>query len=287
MAEKHPEYVETKVDYSVFAMNKGERSKHTHKSKEAGGPSYKYPIHTFKFSWSTAILIVLVLIFFISTLLVGEVLSNGDWLTEKVTYMNTNYYGVGKLCDSYEAAQDLSAKFQKLGAGGYAIKDKDKYIVIGAVYNNRRDAELVMSKESNKRIFDTIHIFTLQKYDLERVHSNHRVAVKEMLVYMDIVYDGLYKISSDIDLGNIEENKVNEDIVSLQKRFLGIKKVFFKGVGNSTETEIIKLKAELNAVESILEGLMKPMAVRPNKVAEIRYAYTMILNMYRQLMASP
>lgn len=180
---------------------------------------------------------------------------------------------------TYEDAQNFSVSLRSQGAGGFIIKDKEKFCVVGDVFDNEVDAKKVAEKQEKSRIvplqIPTINYKTLPKpYD------------KKMSAYMDymqVVVEKLNEVVLPLSSLEISEKEATQQIyaeyLSLQSKLEKFKQ-FCK---NSKENFVFDIQCDMEVNLALLDNLCNQNLTRPNLACDIRYYKMQILVNFQHL----
>ena len=230
--------------------------------------------------------LLLIIISFCATLLGCDFLTDGIVLksvTSAIIYNSKDYDKIYYSVEIYEFDDLLTAKVyaekirEETGAG-YIFNSDNKYSIIGALYKNQEDASSVAEK-MKKGGFEgaKVNSIPIKKINLSLFPESISEIVEVIYKYFFNVIERLYDISNDLDkeltdnesaLINIE--KIFSNLTELEKQFKS------KTALHKTDMEIIRFKAQFNAVKASVENLLNANLARPNLLCDIRYTEILV-----------
>lgn len=148
---------------------------------------------------------VIVLFSYSISLLLGKTLNVSGGLFKS---NSSKYYAItfGEFSNESDAIA-CSQRVVELGAGGYIMEKNDKYVVIGAIYLNEKDAKNVIESNQNFSQSDAINILQLE------IKKNKLSTNSEYSSVILNVVSKLYEHIIDFDKGNLNHislaSKVN------------------------------------------------------------------------------
>ena len=231
--------------------------------------------------------LLLIVICFCATLLSCDFLTGGKVMSEvtsAVLFNQKEYYRVYFAVQMFEfssltEAQSASDEIREKNGAGYILKDGNGYLVLGGIYKNREDAESVRKNLANDSFTGSV-VFSVPVKKIsvslfpEDVQSEAELAFK----YFFAVADKLYEISNDLDKGLTDEETAESSIKNLLKNLSVLEENFNnKSSLYETNVEVIRFKAQLNAVVSSVENLLNTAISRPNLLCDIRYTVALIV----------
>lgn len=231
--------------------------------------------------------LLLIVICFCATLLSCDFLTGGKVMSEvtnAVLFNQKEYYRVYYAVQLFEfktlaEAQSASEEIREKNGAGYIIKDGNNYLVIGGIYKNKEDAESVRKNLENDDFTATV-IFSVPVKNIsvslfpEDVQTEAELAFK----YFFVVTDKLFEISNDLDKGLTDDETAVSNIKNLLKNLTVLQENFNgKSALYETNVEVIRFKAQLNAVVASVENLLNTAISRPNLLCDIRYTAALIV----------
>lgn len=237
------------------------------------------------------IAVMMVIICFMLTIVSADIISGGEIFENLAEVFATVsgvpvYYAVevGSYAD-IDSARAASDMYRNVNAGGYVIND-GSYRVIAAVYTNKDDAEAVVTKLINDGLSGSMYEIKGAKVNYNKygdIGNDLEAAVN----YCETIYGKLYKISIDLDKGEITENQAKIEIQTIFNETLETKNTLVERTKSYPyDDTVIMVRAELLAYCAVLENLNNDSITRPSLLADIRYSYTLIVHSYCRLLRS-
>ena len=233
--------------------------------------------------------VMIIIICFTLTFITADIISGGE-IFDKLADVFANsssvpvYYAVeiGSYSDIASARQ-VSELYRKRGAGGYVIND-GTYRVIAAVYSNREDAQVIVTKLISDGLSGTIYEIKGAKVNYDK-YGDVGKELETAADFCGALYEKLYLISNDLDKGEITENEAKIKLSMLYYETVSVKENFnTKTLNCSSDRTVSLMKEELCAYVAIIENLNNDKLERPSLLSDIRYSYTMIANSYCRLL---
>lgn len=276
------------VNYGEYSFKKYNWSENGREEKLRRTPPPK-PIITptkreKKMDKSGAIASVLIVLCFVITFLLTELVGNGELLTflSNRASKSATYYAISMAqFDNGSVAAISADELRQNGAGGFVISDDGKYFLIASVYSSKSDAQKVKEKLASKDV--SIYEIEIGLPSLKWCASGEMDSVLNALKYADTIYNQLYSISVSMDKGELADNYAREKIRLLLNNIETLIADFETKVDYRGHSEKTNIKAELAASIAMLDNLLNTSLARYSLVSDIRYTYTAVLMGYKNL----
>ena len=272
---------EHEVEYTDTSDSRLKR--HGKRRREGNSQKSHRRLHT------VAIVVTMILLVAACTLLTVDTIKGGSVLASienallgtKTTH---TYYGVEVgVYENMDSARLYANGIRKLGGAGYVLFD-DGYRVLVEVYESHDDAENIAKRLRLEGENARLYLFEVDNIDVSLFSDSTRHEVVSAIEFNDRVYTSLYAIGVELAEGKIDENSAKMRIKGLYDETHNVLVEMSANVDRADKNmNVIKVKAELTSVRSMLDNLTKDIVQRPNLIADIRYTSCLIVNSYREL----
>lgn len=222
------------------------------------------------------------------TVVIGDFASGGALLASISSLYRTQalpkssfYALVLKSSDNYSSARIYADQIRLLGGAGYIVKNGDRYIVIGDIYDDLSEANGVVEKNEGSELIS----YTVEEIDFDKVFLGNSPLMKTMGGYSLSVINQLTIIGDNLATGQIDKARAVEQIGGI---YDNLKMQFDElSAESKTENEAVKLLMnDLNVSLGLLSNLSGDSVSRPNLLCDIRYTKVQMTLNYCQMISS-
>lgn len=194
----------------------------------------------------------------------------------------TTYAVCTKSATTQSSANEAASLTKQQGGAGYIYLSDNSFNIIASIYENKSDAEKVVSnlKENNVGSF-------IMQIDIPAISLNSNLSEQEKTTLENSIgvfkntYKKLYDIAISLDTAIITEvnaklsiNKLGSDVLSEINNFNTI-------FGNSYTTEFLKIKTNLTKLSENINELISTSV--PPLTSHIKYAYCTAIFLLKDL----
>ncbi len=192
-----------------------------------------------------------------------------------------SYYGlVLKTCDSYSVARMYAEQQRLMGGAGYILKEEDKYVIVGDVYDDEGEAKAISEKNQGSRIVK----IQVKEVDFDSIFKGNSQLLRSMGGYYAAIVTQLSVVADELTGGQIDKLKALEKIEGIKNNLQMQYDELTSEKQQNGNTEI--LLADVNSTLGILSNLLDSNISRPNLVCDVRYSKIQIIINYRQMVSS-
>lgn len=222
------------------------------------------------------------------TVVIGDFASGGALLAGISSLYRTQalpkssfYALVLKSSDNYSGARIYADQIRLLGGAGYIVKNGDRYIVIGDIYDDLSEANGVVEKNEGSELIS----YTVEEIDFDKVFSGNSPLMKTMGGYSLSVINQLAVIGDNLATAQIDKARAVEQIGGI---YDNLKMQFDElSAESNTNSEAVKLLMnDLNVSLGLLSNLSGDSVSRPNLLCDIRYTKVQMTLNYCQMISS-
>ncbi len=222
------------------------------------------------------------------TVVIGDFASGGALLAGISSLYRTQalpkssfYALVLKSSDNYSGARIYADQIRLLGGAGYIVKNGDRYIVIGDIYDDLSEANGVVEKNEGSELIS----YTVEEIDFDKVFSGNSPLMKTMGGYSLSVINQLAVIGDNLATAQIDKARAVEQIGGI---YDNLKMQFDElSAESNTKSDAVKLLMnDLNVSLGLLSNLSGDSVSRPNLLCDIRYTKVQMTLNYCQMISS-
>ena len=188
------------------------------------------------------------------------------------------------------SAYGLAGDYQKIGAGGYIIKNEGYYHVVSSCYEKQNDAILVQNNIKVNHNLET-EIFSIN-FDSLSISGNFSAEEKQVLSKalksFYNVYQSLFDIAISLDTNVYNDISARLQVNSIYSNFNSILTDFNTLFAQYNEKNINIINKYITKANEILEILCSGKLVNQNQTYSslIKYRYLQFLSNYQEFLSS-
>ncbi len=187
--------------------------------------------------------------------------------------------------DDHDKALSVAMGASLAGAGGYVWKENDKFFVIGHVYPDKKDAEIVAENlsfsEYNISVMD-VKISAVKVY-IENFGSKNSQKINEILKYLYQLYENFYKNTIQFEKQEITYFAFSSFVNSYKGEVRIYQDRIDEIIKEYPSKSLTDIKSGLIAIESSLDNTVKVMLENNLAISIAKYGLIEYVYQYQRL----
>lgn len=223
------------------------------------------------------------------TLLIADSVSGGYIFDEMRTVftgakISDTYYAVqaGNFADS-QTAKVFATQLSSIGGAGYVINDNG-FRVIAEVYRLKKDADIVAARLATDGYEASVYTIEFNKLDYSAFPQTLRNNTKQVIEYIGISYNTLYKISANLAEKKIDASGARSELKTLLASVRNTLVDYESNADNNIDDDsVMKIRVQLNAAVAAIQNLLDDKMSNNDLLSNIRYTNAMLINTHRAM----
>lgn len=277
--------VKQEYDYEAVPVKDLRQQAQTFERKYAEKTEQKSKKHlTFK---SFVIFFLVLSIGIMSSYVISDFITEGQVfkkMSENAALIkNSNYYAIiVQEFGTYDDAQNFSLNLRNQGAGGYIIKEGQKFCVIGDVFENEKTAQKVCDKQQSARLA----VIELPEIKFKKLVKPYDKKLEKFLEYSLSAVGVIDEIIPQITNLEITEKEAMQKIYAEYLHVKSISEEFDIFAKKNVATFSLSVASDIQVTLGLLDNLCNDKLTRPNLVCDLRYYKMQILINFQNLLCT-